>query len=161
MKTRFPLVLTSLVALALAAPGAMAKDNGKDKGKDKKKDKIERTSDHDGRGHDRDGRDHDHDGDHHDASGKVTICHIPPGNAAARHTITVSESAWDAHQKHGDRRGSCDHHGDGDGRRRFEDLDRDHDNRLSRSEFPFGRDAFNRLNRNGDDWLSREEYGRY
>jgi len=161
MKTRFPLVLTSLVALALAAPGAMAKDKGKDKGKDKKKDKIERTSDHDGRGHDRDGRDHDHDGDHHDASGKVTICHIPPGNAAARHTITVSESAWDAHQKHGDRRGSCDHHGDGDGRRRFEDLDRDHDNRLSRSEFPFGRDAFNRLNRNGDDWLSREEYGRY
>ena len=91
----------------------------------------------------------------------MTICHIPPGNAGARHTITVSESAWDAHRKHGDRRGSCDHHGDGDGRRRFDDLDRDHDNRLSRSEFPFGRDAFNRLNRNGDDWLSREEYGRY
>ena len=40
MKTRFPLLLTSLVALALAAPGAMAKDNGKDKGKDKKKDKV-------------------------------------------------------------------------------------------------------------------------
>jgi hypothetical protein len=158
MKTRFPLLLTSLVALALAAPEAMAKDDGKDKGKDKKKDKVERTD------HDRDGRDHDHDGDHHDASGKVTICHIPPGNAGARHTITVSESAWDAHQKHGDRRGACDHHqGDGDGRDRrlFEDLDRDHNDKLSLSEWPFGRESFDRLNRNHDDWITRDEYRRF
>jgi hypothetical protein len=162
MKTRFPLLLTSLVALALAAPEAMAKDDGKDKGKDKKKDKVERTDqDRDGRDRDRDGRDHDHDGDDRDGNGKVTICHIPPGNAGARHTITVSESAWDAHRKHGDRRGACDHGHDGDGHRRFEDLDRDHDNRLSRSEFPGGREAFDRLNRNHDDWLSREEFDRF
>ena len=164
MKARFPVVLSSLVALALAAPGTMAKD--KDKGKDKKKDKVERADeDRDGRDHDRDGRDHDHDGDDHDGNGKITICHIPPGNAGARHTISVSESAWDAHRKHGDRRGACDqgHDGDGhgDGHRRFEDLDRDHNNRLTRSEFQGSREAFDRLDRDHNDWLSREEFARF
>lgn len=38
---------------------------------------------------------------------KVTICHIPPGNAANAHTITVGESAVPAHLKHGDYLGEC------------------------------------------------------
>jgi hypothetical protein len=39
---------------------------------------------------------------------KVTICHIPPGNPANRHTITVGESAVDAHvSNHGDTLGPC------------------------------------------------------
>ena len=41
------------------------------------------------------------------ASGKATICHIPPGNAAAQHTITVSQSAVHAHMAHGDTMGPC------------------------------------------------------
>jgi hypothetical protein len=40
-------------------------------------------------------------------SGKVTICHIPPGNPAARHTITIDSSAWPAHLAHGDTLGPC------------------------------------------------------
>ncbi len=38
---------------------------------------------------------------------KVTICHIPPGNPANAHTITVSVNALDAHLAHGDTQGPC------------------------------------------------------
>ncbi len=38
---------------------------------------------------------------------KVTICHIPPGNPANAHTITVSANALDAHLAHGDTQGPC------------------------------------------------------
>ena len=41
------------------------------------------------------------------AGSKVTICHIPPGNPAAQHTISVSSSAVPAHLAHGDYLGSC------------------------------------------------------
>jgi hypothetical protein len=167
MKPRFSILLTSLVALALAAPGTMAKE--KDKGKDKKKDKVERVDrerdgrdghdDRDGR-HDRDGRD-GRDDDDRDGNGRITICHIPPGNASARHTITVSESAWNAHRNHGDRRGACDQHGNGDGRDAFDRLDRNNDHRLAPGEWPHGSDSFRRLDRDGDGFLSRGEYSRY
>ena len=167
MEARFPVLLTSLLAVALAAPGTMAKE--KDKGKDKKKDKVERVDrDRDGRDDrdDRDGR-HDRDDRHdddRDGNDRITICHIPPGNASARHTITVSQSAWDAHRRHGDRRGACDHNGNGDGNGRgdaFDRLDRDNDGRLAPGEWPHGSDSFRRLDRSGDGFLSRGEYGRY
>jgi hypothetical protein len=38
---------------------------------------------------------------------KVTICHVPPGNPANAHTITVGASAVDAHLAHGDYLGKC------------------------------------------------------
>ena len=38
---------------------------------------------------------------------KVTICHIPPGNPANAHEITISVNALAAHMAHGDRMGSC------------------------------------------------------
>jgi hypothetical protein len=41
------------------------------------------------------------------ASGQMTICHIPPGNPGARHTITIDASAWPSHQGHGDTQGAC------------------------------------------------------
>ncbi len=37
----------------------------------------------------------------------VEICHVPPGESEARHTINVSESAVEAHMEHGDERGAC------------------------------------------------------
>jgi hypothetical protein len=40
-------------------------------------------------------------------SRKVTICHIPPGNKSAEHTITVDQSAVPAHMAHGDSMGPC------------------------------------------------------
>ena len=40
--------------------------------------------------------------------GKVDICHIPPGNPANAHTISVSENAVDAHLNHGDTACSCE-----------------------------------------------------
>ena len=43
------------------------------------------------------------------AVGKVTICHIPPGNPGNAHTITVGAPAVRAHAAHGDFvEGSCD-----------------------------------------------------
>jgi hypothetical protein len=38
---------------------------------------------------------------------QVTICHIPPGNPSRKNTITISSSAWPAHQAHGDTEGAC------------------------------------------------------
>ena len=43
-------------------------------------------------------------------SGEITICHIPPGNFNARHTITIDSSAWPAHQRHC-AEGTCDYLG--------------------------------------------------
>lgn len=48
-------------------------------------------------------------------SGKVTICHIPPGNPSNSHTIEVSENALQAHLDHGDYVGSCKEPGEGAG----------------------------------------------
>ncbi len=42
-----------------------------------------------------------------DGDGLVTICHIPPGNPAAQHTITVGAPAVQAHLGHGDTLGPC------------------------------------------------------
>jgi hypothetical protein len=39
--------------------------------------------------------------------GKVTLCHIPPGNPGNAHTITVGASAVPAHLAHGDTLGPC------------------------------------------------------
>ena len=44
------------------------------------------------------------------SSGEITICHIPPGNYNARHTITIGASAWPAHQRHC-AQGTCDYMG--------------------------------------------------
>ena len=38
---------------------------------------------------------------------KVTICHIPPGNPGKKKTLSISISAWPAHQAHGDTQGPC------------------------------------------------------
>jgi hypothetical protein len=43
---------------------------------------------------------------------KVTLCHIPPGNPANAHTITVGAPAVGAHLAHGDYLGPC-HGSDG------------------------------------------------
>jgi hypothetical protein len=40
-------------------------------------------------------------------SGKITICHIPPGNPKNKKTKTIDASAWPAHQAHGDTMGPC------------------------------------------------------
>jgi hypothetical protein len=42
-----------------------------------------------------------------DPLGKITICHIPPGNPANRHTIVVGAPAASAHLAHGDYLGAC------------------------------------------------------
>lgn len=39
--------------------------------------------------------------------GSITICHVPPGNPGAAHTLVVGASAWPAHAGHGDYRGAC------------------------------------------------------
>ena len=41
-------------------------------------------------------------------NGKVTICHVPPGNPGNAHTISVSPNAADAHLGHGDYCGPCE-----------------------------------------------------
>lgn len=43
-----------------------------------------------------------------DGDGRVTICHIPPGNPDNAHTITVSVDALPAHLAHGDHCGACE-----------------------------------------------------
>jgi hypothetical protein len=155
MHSKLPVILLS--ALALAAPGvSYAKD--KDKNKDKGKGHQEQTSGdhHEGEGH------HDGDGDHDGDGGKMTICHVPPGNKSARHTITVGESAWQAHQAHGDYRGACRTGGPGPGHDpRFDNMDRDHNGAISAGEWTGDRAGFARLDANHDGVLSRGEFSRY
>jgi len=176
MKARFPILLTSALTLALAAPGpTLAKqdkargERAKGKDKEKKDAKGNRAALHDPRRNDDDDDDRDRDRDRdrdgnrdrdRDRDGKITICHIPAGNPSARHTITVGESAWKAHQRHGDFRGACaGRNRDGrDGA--FDRLDRNDDGRLGRGEWPYGRDAFERLDVNDDDLITRDEYRR-
>ncbi|MCH8853382.1 MAG: right-handed parallel beta-helix repeat-containing protein, partial [Planctomycetes bacterium] len=43
-----------------------------------------------------------------DGDGRVTICHVPPGNTGNAHTITVSANALPAHLAHGDQCGPCE-----------------------------------------------------
>ena len=43
--------------------------------------------------------------------GKVTICHLPPGNPSNAQIITVSASAVRAHLAHGDTIGVCGENG--------------------------------------------------
>lgn len=151
MHLKLPIVLLS--ALALAAPGAMVDGKEKDKNKNKNKNKSEQRSD-DRRGGDDDRGDWDGDRD-----GKMTICHIPPGNRSARHTISVSESAWAAHRGHGDQRGACGNRPPNPGRG-FDALDVNNDRRLSFDEFRGDRVVFDRLDRDDDHFLSREEFSR-
>ena len=66
-------------------PSALAaSDSAKDEAADKDKDK-------------------DSDSDEH----KVTLCHFPPGNPESPETLSVAESAVDAHLAHGDYLGQC------------------------------------------------------
>ena len=43
-----------------------------------------------------------------DDAKKVPVCHIPPGNPAAAHTLQLPEPALRAHLKHGDKAGACE-----------------------------------------------------
>jgi hypothetical protein len=57
---------------------------------------------------------------------RVTICHIPPGNPANAHTITVGAPAVDAHRAHGDFLGECEDRDNVDrdrDRDRFDEFD--------------------------------------
>lgn len=38
----------------------------------------------------------------------TTVCHVPPGNPDARHTIEIGAPAWQAHEGHGDHEGPCE-----------------------------------------------------
>jgi hypothetical protein len=43
-----------------------------------------------------------------EADSAVTLCHVPPGNPDAAHTVTVGASAVPAHLAHGDTEGVCE-----------------------------------------------------
>ncbi len=153
---RTHLSLAVLLALAVAAPAAASPGKDKNKGKDKDKGRVERSDD-------RGARDRNDDRDHRDrgTNDKMTICHVPPGNASNRHTITVGESAWEAHRAHGDHRGACGDRTPGPvPGSRFDRLDANDDGVISLGEWPLDRAAFDRLDRNDDGVLSRREYNR-
>jgi hypothetical protein len=73
-------------------------------------DRINNNANHDAcddsEGDDDSDDDGDPDGDVPD-SGQITICHIPPGNPAAKHTLRIGVSAWPGHRSHGDYQGAC------------------------------------------------------
>ncbi len=50
-----------------------------------------------------------------DNADKITICHVPPGNPANAHTITVGRNGWNGHSRHkGDYAGPCGGSGGGE-----------------------------------------------
>lgn len=46
-------------------------------------------------------------GEFQESEKKMVICHYPPGNKKNSQQLTIPESAWAAHQKHGDTIGPC------------------------------------------------------
>lgn len=139
---KMPVVLLS--ALALAAPGASTFAKDKNKGKDKDKSHSAQADDRGDKGHGGDG--------------KVTLCHVPGGDQAKRHTITVGDSALSAHLEHGDHKGACNANNPGPGGGRFDRLDRNDDGVISREEWDGDRATFDRLDRNDDGVISRREF---
>jgi hypothetical protein len=155
MRLNLPVVLLSAFALVAPAAAVDAKDKGKDKNKDKKEQKADGR-----RGGNNDHRDGDHSGNHSgDRDGKITICHVPPGNPSNSKTLTVGESAWSAHSGHGDYRGACRPHG-GQGNR-FDRLDTNNDGVISSGEWVGDQTAFRRLDRDNSGSLSKEEFSRH
>lgn len=71
----------------------------------------------------------DDDDDDGDQGEQVTICHRPPGNPDAAHTITIGRAALQAHLDHGDTMGPCSGGGNGgdDGRDNGRGKDRGRD----------------------------------
>jgi hypothetical protein len=65
-------------------------------------------SDHDGDPQGRGEEDDDEGTSSGGAGGKVTLCHIPPGNPSRAHTLIVGEPAVRAHLMHGDTLGPCE-----------------------------------------------------
>ena len=145
MRLRVPVLL--LVALSVASPGLRA-DDDKDKHKDKDKNKkaYKHAQKH---GDDRDRRDDD------DRDGKMTICHVPPGNPSGRHTITVGEAAWPAHRNHGDQRGPCRNRDRDDA---FDRLDTNNDGVLKLDEWPRDRTSFDRYDRDDNGRVTLREW---
>jgi cysteine-rich repeat protein len=47
------------------------------------------------------------DSDFAQANKRVTVCHVPPGNTANAHTISVAAASVSAHLRHGDELGPC------------------------------------------------------
>jgi hypothetical protein len=80
-------LITAVAVAFLAATSASYADQGKGKGKGKGKGGSGESDDEGGP--------------------TVILCHIPPGNHAMAHTITVGEGAVSAHLAHGDYVGAC------------------------------------------------------
>ena len=164
MRLNMPVVVMSAFALIAPAAAVDAKDKGKDKNKDKKEQKADDRRG--GAGDRHDGDRHDGDRDHSgDRDGKITICHVPPGNPSNSKTLTVGESAWSAHSGHGDYRGACRPNGGNGGNGgqggRFDRLDTNNDNVITANEWVGDRGVFDRLDRNDDGKLSKEEFSRH
>lgn len=68
---------------------------------------CDNNNDDDGDNGDGDDNDCDNDCGQHYYEEKVTICHIPGGNPAAAHTISIGRPALKAHLAHGDYEGAC------------------------------------------------------
>lgn len=66
----------------------------------------------------------------------IKVCHIPPGNPAAAHTIAVGGPAVQAHLKHGDALGACDNSGQSEDDDQDEDNDEDTDDDTSDTTAP-------------------------
>jgi hypothetical protein len=98
------------VGAAFDAAVALAKDaasSGEER--NRVKDVLERINENENTGVCPDGEDDDDadDDDGAPTTGKMTICHIPPGNPSAKHTLQIDASAWPAHKAHGDTEGAC------------------------------------------------------
>ncbi|MDD1625858.1 MAG: hypothetical protein LUQ26_00025 [Methylococcaceae bacterium] len=66
---------------------------------------VKKTDDSDKSDHDSEDNSDVSDADERNTSGdnsssKITICHVPPGNPANKHTIHIAFSAWAAHKLH-------------------------------------------------------------
>jgi hypothetical protein len=83
------------------------KSSSSDKSGNSDNSSSDKSGNSDNSGSDKSGNSDNSSSDKDNNDGKVTICHIPPGNPSQRQTITVDQSAVSAHMAHGDSMGAC------------------------------------------------------
>jgi hypothetical protein len=106
-KTILSLAISALLTAGVAsypmssyAEDDKSKSSEDDKSKSSEDDKSKSSEDDKSKSSDSDAR-----GSSDKSSQKITICHVPPGNPAQKHTLHIAFSAWAAHKAHTNTKG--------------------------------------------------------
>ncbi len=104
-KTILSLAISALLTAGAASYPMSSYADNKDDGGTKTKVEVKKADSSTGKAQAASNSDSDTRGNSDKSSQKITICHVPPGNPAQKHTIHIAFSAWAAHKLHTNTKG--------------------------------------------------------